>query len=239
MSTVVRQPVAWPDTQLQPEGRSRLSHLGWIAGAALLAYAISSVFSGVLQLSRGRFLVPYFVLVTLFLEAYRRWTRTSIAADLQRRAVAGLAAGAAVAAFTVWSVLRQPSSPRPAPTPLVLNLTFLGFGYGVLDAFLLSILPVAAAWRALTGLGLTQTAAGRALSGALAVLASVVVTAAWHLGFAEFHGARLLGPLVGCGLMSIAYVAAKNPLAAIVPHVAMHVAAVLHGLESTVQLPPH
>jgi hypothetical protein len=39
--------------------------------------------------------------------------------------------------------------------------------------------------------------------------------------------------------MSVAYTATQNPLAAAVSHVAMHVVAVLHGIDSTVQLPPH
>jgi hypothetical protein len=40
-------------------------------------------------------------------------------------------------------------------------------------------------------------------------------------------------------MQSLACLLAGNPLPALIPHVAMHLAAVLHGMESVVQLPPH
>jgi hypothetical protein len=63
--------------------------------------------------------------------------------------------------------------------------------------------------------------------------------AGWVLG-ASALGFGLSAVLSGWpGVMSIAYIASRNPLAAVLSHVAMHVAAVLHGIDSTVQLPPH
>jgi hypothetical protein len=44
--------------------------------------------------------------------------------------------------------------------------------------------------------------------------------------------------LVG-DIISLGYVVTGNPLAAIIAHATMHVAAVLQGAEGTVQLPPH
>jgi hypothetical protein len=45
--------------------------------------------------------------------------------------------------------------------------------------------------------------------------------------------------VLGNGVISLAYLLTTNPLAALLSHVAMHVTAVLHGLNSAVQLPPH
>jgi hypothetical protein len=39
--------------------------------------------------------------------------------------------------------------------------------------------------------------------------------------------------------MSLAYVLSANPLAALLSHIAMHIAAVLQGADSVIQLPPH
>jgi hypothetical protein len=39
--------------------------------------------------------------------------------------------------------------------------------------------------------------------------------------------------------LSLFYVLTTNPLSAVLSHIAMHVTAVLHGLNTAVQLPPH
>ncbi len=39
--------------------------------------------------------------------------------------------------------------------------------------------------------------------------------------------------------MSLGYLLTMNPISAILSHIAMHVASVLHGLETMAQLPPH
>jgi hypothetical protein len=73
----------------------------------------------------------------------------------------------------------------------------------------------------------------------LSLIASLGVTAAYHLGFVEFRGPNLVQPLIGNGIVTLSYLLAGNPLAPVISHVAMHVAAVLHGMATTVQLPPH
>jgi hypothetical protein len=45
--------------------------------------------------------------------------------------------------------------------------------------------------------------------------------------------------VVGNAIITSSYLLTGSPLAAILFHVAMHVAAVLHGMETTLQLPPH
>jgi hypothetical protein len=44
---------------------------------------------------------------------------------------------------------------------------------------------------------------------ALAVSASLVITAAYHLGFPEFRGPELIGPLIGNGVFAV-YAKAKS-----------------------------
>jgi hypothetical protein len=45
--------------------------------------------------------------------------------------------------------------------------------------------------------------------------------------------------LIGNAVVTAAYLLAGNPLAPVLAHVIMHVAAVLHGMETTMQQPPH
>jgi len=46
-------------------------------------------------------------------------------------------------------------------------------------------------------------------------------------------------PLIGNGVLSMAYLLTMNPLAAMLPHIAMHITAMIHGRETTCQVPPH
>ena len=48
-----------------------------------------------------------------------------------------------------------------------------------------------------------------------------------------------MGPSIGNGVMSLGYILTANPLTAVLSHIAMHIAGVLHGPASVIQLPPH
>jgi hypothetical protein len=76
-------------------------------------------------------------------------------------------------------------------------------------------------------------------TGLLALIASLGVIAAYHLDYPEFQGLAVLGPVFGVGIMSLAYILSRSPLAPVLSHIAMQVAAVLVGLQSALQLPPH
>jgi hypothetical protein len=134
--------------------------------------------------------------------------------------------------------LQQPPSARPEGPALVTALLWLGLVYGTLDALLLTVVPVLSVYGSRPVDTLRR---GRARIGwaGLTLLASLAVTAAYHLGFDEYRGAGLIQPLIGNGLVTLAYLLAGNPLAPVIAHVIMHVAAVLHGMSTTVQLPPH
>ncbi|WP_166179205.1 hypothetical protein [Rubrobacter tropicus] len=49
----------------------------------------------------------------------------------------------------------------------------------------------------------------------------------------------MASPLIGNGIMTLGYLLTFNPLTAIGAHAALHVASVLHGVDTTVTLPPH
>jgi len=73
----------------------------------------------------------------------------------------------------------------------------------------------------------------------IAMLASFLVTISYHFGYLEYHGAGMVGPVIGNTTMTLGYLLTNNPLAAILSHISMHIAGVLHGPASVMQLPPH
>ena len=215
------------------------AYIAWIAAAAVLGFIISAVFAGVLRLPRSIYLIPYVLFVSLFLYAYVRWSGLAVGELLRHHWIWGLVGGVLLCAFTVGNILSQPVSPRSQGISLIFDLLWSGVIYGSADALLLSVLPVLAAWQAFSLLNWTTSWPGKILVAVIAVFASLLVTVAYHLGYPEYRGAGLFGPAVGNTAMTLGYLVTNNPLAAIVSHIAMHVAGVLHGPASVVQLPPH
>jgi len=216
------------------------SYLIWIAAAAVLGFAVSSVFANWLRLPRDLFLIPYFILAGLFVYAYQRWSSVSVVELLRHNWIWGLAGSALVGAFLVRNILSQPISPHSTGLPLVFDLLWSGIVYGGTDALLLSVLPVLATWQAFSVLGWTASWPGKILVAAIALVFSLLVTGSYHLGFPEYRQpGGIVGPTIGNGVMSLGYLVTNNPLTAIFSHMAMHVAGVLHGPASVIQLPPH
>lgn len=215
------------------------AYLGWIVAAGLLGFTISVVFAGLLRLPRNIYLIPYIGFSSMLFYAYVRWSRLPIGDLVRHHWVWGLIGAILLAVWTVKNILSQPASPRAEGLPLAFDILWSGVIYGLMDALLLSVLPVLATWQAFTLLNWTANWPGKILVGAIAVLASLVVTVAYHLGYPEYRGAGLFGPAIGNTAMTLGYLVTNNPLAAVLSHIAMHIAGVLHGPASVVQLPPH
>jgi hypothetical protein len=201
--------------------------------------AIAAVFAGWFQLPRNLYLVAYIALTGAFLVSYMHWSGDDIVELARHHWLWGILVALPVAYFVMDSIWRQPASARPEGSALVLALAWLGVVYGAIDGLFLSVLPVHATWKALTLLGWTQRWPGRIAAGILALLMSMLVIGAYHLGYPEFRGPQVLLVIAGNSVMSLAYLLTGSLWAAVLPHVAMHVAAVLHGMESVMQLPPH
>jgi hypothetical protein len=232
------RPVSMGAAALKRTETTWQGELVWVATAAVLGFAVSAVFAGWLEVSRSWFVLAYAAVAAPFILGYVRWSGIDVVGLIRRHLYWGLVAGALIGAVVVISVQRQDGGARAGGWELAFDLAWWGVVYGVVDALLLNVLPILATWRAMTKLGWTGTWRRRIPAGALALGASVLVTAAYHLGFPEFRDADLAKPLAG-DVISLGYLLTNNPLTAVVSHVAMHVAAVLHGAEGTVQLPPH
>ncbi|MFZ5821462.1 MAG: hypothetical protein ACOYYJ_16315 [Chloroflexota bacterium] len=215
------------------------AYLGWVIAAGLLGFATSAIFSGWLRLPRNIYLIPYLGLAGAFLYAYARWSELSIGNLIRHNWHWGLLGALLFGAFTVRNVLSQPVSPRSEGLTLVFDILWSGVAYGLVDALLLSVLPILATWQAFTLLNWTSNWPGKILVGALALVASLAVTVAYHLGYPEYRAGGVMGPVIGNTVMTLGSLLANNPLTAILSHIAMHIAGVLRGPASVIQLPPH
>jgi hypothetical protein len=158
---------------------------------------------------------------------------------LTDRWIWGVIGGAIVGAVMVRNVLSQPQAPRSQGLALVVQIAWWGLVYGALDGIFLTVLPVLAARQAFQTLAWSATWYGEALTGVTALLASTYVTAAYHAGYPEFRSNKILLAIAGNNIITLGSLLLGNPLTAIIAHATMHIAAVLHGSEGTVQLPPH
>jgi hypothetical protein len=141
--------------------------------------------------------------------------------------------------MVIKNVYSQPPSERSKGFSLLVDITWPGLVYGMTDALLLSVLPVLSVHMAFTGSSLYESWYGKIVIGIVALFASLFVTTAYHLGYPEFRGKKVIFANIGNGMLSLAYILTLNPLAAILPHMGMHVAAMIHGKDTTGQVPPH
>jgi hypothetical protein len=215
------------------------SSLVWVAAAAVVGFAVAAVFAGRLSLKRNAYLLFYVPIAAALIVLFYRWSDVDPAAQIGSNWPAGLVGAVVVGVIAVRNVLSQPPSPRRTGSAFVLDLIWPGLAYGLVDGMLLSVMPIMAVLEAASGEAWAATPVGHVALAALSLAASLIVTLAYHVGYPEFRGKRVVWTLVGNGLFSLAYLVTGNPLAAVLPHIAMHIASVTHGLESTIQLPPH
>lgn len=207
----------------------------WIATASAIGFAVPAVFSTWLQFERALFLVPYVLIIGAFVAYFVRTSGVQLSLLWDRWAL-GLLGAAVFGFYVVQNVLGQPGSEAPGGLDFAWALLWFGAVYGLVDALFLNVLPVLF----VGAIGNAQSSrAGLALRGLLGIVASAIIAGAYHFGFAEFRGLSLLAPVFGNSLLTLSFVLTRSPLAPIGAHIAMHVAGVLHGMESVVQLPPH
>jgi hypothetical protein len=213
--------------------------IGWVIAACALGFAITAIFTWRLKLPRNRFLIPYVGLVGLFLWAFLVLDRIDAAGILRKNWAWGVVIGLLVSIVLIRNVQLQPRSRQADGAGLALDLTWPGLIYGLTDGLFLSVMPVVAMSAGLSQFGWSTTMTGKIGVGLIGLLASLLVAVAYHLGYPEFHGERMRFVWIGNGIITLAFLVSGNPLASMISHAVMHMAAVLQGAETTVQLPPH
>jgi hypothetical protein len=210
----------------------------WTLLAAGLGLLSSLLFSSILHLTRSVFVACWTIVASALLVWYASSQDIDIRTQLQRRWIAGLIVGVGLGALLARQVLGQPPSIRAEGLTLAGELLGFGLIYGVVDAMMLSVLPVLSLYGMRPASELREPGA-RYKWAFVALVGSGIVSAAYHAGFAEFRGPQLVEPVIGNVLITLSYLLTGSPVAPIVSHVLMHAAAVVHGMATTVQLPPH
>lgn len=209
----------------------------WLVLGASMAFVVPAVFSMGLRWERSLFLVPYVGIVGVFLLVYfrRHPISTKQVTGYWPYALVGIAA----ASFLLLrNIASQPSSAVPSGAQLVAALAWVGLAYGATDGLLLNVFPVLA----VQGADFFERQPShniRLVRGLFALAASLIVTALYHLGYTEFHGPAMVAAIIGNAIITSTYLLTGSPLAAVATHAIMHGAAVLHGMETTLQVPPH
>lgn len=211
----------------------------WILLASFFGFAVSAIFAGWLKLKRNVYLLFYIPVTALLIYFFITRSGFNVTELISHNCYWGILGAIVAAVFVIKNVLSQPASERNTGIGLLTDIIWPGFTYGLADALLLSVLPVLAIKSAFESMEFFNAGLGVFILGIIALLASFLVTTIYHLGYPEFRGKNVLWPLIGNGVLTIAYLLTMNPLAAILPHIAMHITAMIHGRETTGQVPPH
>jgi hypothetical protein len=215
------------------------TQLIWLLVAVVGGLAIPAVFAGRLELDRNWFLIPYVLLAGAFVTVYLRSSDVTLGDLLRKNWALTLVFTLLAGGFLVMNVLSQDSSLRSKGAQLIIDVIWQGGVYGALDALLLSVVPVLVVWQSFQAQDQSLSWTQKIALGVLALGASALVTAAYHWGYPEFRGKEVIKPVFGVAISTLAYLITGNPIASIGSHMMMHVAAVLHGPATTIQLPPH
>jgi len=234
-STPVQHPIS---IALRRDSRRR-RHWLWLLASLPFAFAVPFVFADTLQLNRDLFYGLYALAVAGFVAGWARDTRLT-RQDLLRNWRWGLALGALGAAATTFIVLRtEDATDGPGGLELAAAILWRGVLYGATDGVLLSVFPILAVFAAFAGTRLRQRVAGTIAIGTIAMVASIGITAVYHLGYSDFRSEKLRKPIVGDVIWSAPTLATLSPFGAPIAHMGLHVSAVVHSSETDTFLPPH
>lgn len=210
----------------------------WILAASFAGFIVAAIFAGLLKLNRNVYLLIYIPAVLILVYLFVKYARIPVKETVLHNIIWGLAGAIVISPVLIRNVLSQPASERSKGFAFLTDIVWPGLIYGICDALLLSVLPVLAVRMAFSSSDFSSwtVKAGFFLS---ALAASLIITTAYHLGYPEFRGKKVIFANVGNGIMTIAMLLTMNPLTAIIPHSVMHIASMIHGKETTGQVPPH
>ena len=193
-----------------------------------------------LQLPRDVYYGVYIAAVLAFFVLWVRATGQRLAVMVRRRWRLAVVLGLVFALLLGLVVVgTEPSTTGPQGLALAWALLWRGVAYGAADGLLLSAFPILAVFAAAEDTPIPRRRSGTALIGAAALLASLVMTTVYHLGYRDFRSALLARPVAADVVWSVPTLVTLNPIGTPITHAGMHVAAVVHSYQTEVFLPPH
>lgn len=216
------------------------SHWVWLGTGFVLAFAVPFVLADLIGIDRDLYYGLYAASVLGLFWAWSRSTGYDLRASVGRHWVAAVLLGLGVAAILATMVVRtEDSTTRPDGVELVGALAWRGIVYGATDGLLLSAFPILVVFAAFAGTRLDAARAGKLVIGSAALLASIAMTAVYHVGYSDFRSDKVTKPLTGDVVWSVPTLVTLNPIGSPIAHVGLHTSAVLHSYETETFLPPH
>jgi len=205
-----------------------------------VAFLVPFVLADQLALQRDVYYAVYIVAVVGLFVGWARDTGQSLREMIARRWRLAVALGLLAAAVSVFIAVRaEAGSPHPGGLEFVAALGWRGVVYGAADGLLLSAFPILLVFAALRETRLRRRIGGIVVVGAVAMVASLAMTAVYHAGYSDFRSDKLRKPATGDLIWSIPTLATLNPIGAPIAHVGLHVGAVVHNHNTDLFLPPH
>ncbi len=216
------------------------SHWTWLGIGFAVAFATPFLLADLLDLNRDLFYGLYAGVVLALFLGWARATGYDLAAAIRRHWLLALTLGLACGAVLAVMVVRtEDATARPDGVTLGAELLWRGVLYGATDGLLLSAFPILVVFAAFAGRGFARRWPGKITIGAIALAASVALTAAYHAGYSDFRSDKIAKPITGDLVWSIPTLATLNPIGAPIAHIGLHSTAVLHSYETDTFLPPH
>jgi hypothetical protein len=212
-------------------------HLAWVPAGAGASFLASFLFGDLLSLPVDLYYLIYFSIIGGFLAVYVKATNLDLRALLSRRLVPGLVLGVVVGLLMAQNVLSRPETDQLMGATFAWALGWRGLAYGTVDGVILHAFPWVVVWRGLDAE--TSTFGRRIRAGFVAWISILLITTVYHLGYADFRSEKIFQPNVGSTIMSIPTLVTANPVASVVSHGFLHVAAVAHSPHTELFLPPH
>lgn len=189
-----------------------------------------------LELQRDVYYGIYALAVAALVVGWARDTGYSLRDAVRRRPRLTLGLTAGLWALTVCMVTRaEEGAPHRTDSSSSARCSGGVSSTGLTDGVLPVSFPILVVFAALGQSRLRRRRGGLAIVAALALAASMLMTATNHLGYEERRSDKLSRPLTGDLIWAPATLATLNPLAGPV----VHVTAVTHNDDSDLFLPPH
>jgi hypothetical protein len=144
----------------------------WILSASFLGFGVASIFAGLLKLPRNLYLLVYIPVVATFFFLFIVTNEISLSKILSHNWYWGVIGALLAGAFVVKNGYSQPASKKSSGLALFIDITWPGLVYGLMDAILLSVIPVLAVRIVLSDPAWTQNWLGKISLGFIGLLAS-------------------------------------------------------------------
>ena len=215
-------------------------NLAWLLGGLAMGFLVPFVFADILGLQRDLYYAVYATAVASFFVAWSRATDQDLGRMFRRRLGLAVVLGVIVAGLMASIAIgAEDATSRPGGLRFVGAVLWRGVVYGAADGLLLSAFPILAVFAAFAGTRLRRHWGGKIAIGAVAMVASLAMTAAYHAGYSQFRSADMRSPVVGDLVWSAPTLLTLNPVGAPIAHVGLHTAAVVHSYDTDLFLPPH